>query len=407
MIKFYLNGQRTFSNRGCEALVRSTVSLLKRKFGDVQVYVPSDNISLDKKQWEDYDEYGVKFVPIYYPKLTRVWVQLQRLPLKFIKRMNWPFFVTPELKNILMNIDAVISIGGDMYTYEGRLPAWIMGVDSIAMKYDKPVILWGASISDFHQEPEFKEVLQKHFKKMSRLIVRESISQCILKADFDIESAVKMPDSAFTLVSQEVSVDAFWPNNEGNGVLGLNVSPLIEKLNNEKFNIIDEISNFVRIVIEKHGLSVLFVPHVTPLDGSEKNSDYHYMMRILNKLSDLKEQIGIMDSSLNAVQTKYVISQCRFFVGARTHSTIAAFSSEVPTVSIAYSTKAKGINADLFGSKPVVVPLNDLSSENLLNAVDYLVENEKEIKKELATKILLLKSRIYEVTDQLDSVFLS
>jgi len=37
------------------------------------------------------------------------------------------------------------------------------------------------------------------------------------------------------------------------------------------------------------------------------------------------------------------------FAGARTHSTIAALSSGVPTLSFAYSIKARGINRDLFG----------------------------------------------------------
>jgi colanic acid/amylovoran biosynthesis protein len=51
----------------------------------------------------------------------------------------------------------------------------------------------------------------------------------------------------------------------------------------------------------------------------------------------------------NASQIKYVISNLRFFIGARTRATIAALSSGIPTVSIAYGVKAKGINKDLFG----------------------------------------------------------
>jgi colanic acid/amylovoran biosynthesis protein len=318
--------------------------------------------------------------------------------------MGWPFPVTSELKSILQEVDAVISIGGDMYTYEGRLPAWIMGIDSIAMKYGKPVILWGASISDFNQEPMFKETLKVHFNKMSMVAVRESISENVFIKDFDVVDVVKIPDSAFTLVPQEICLDAFWPDIEGSGVLGLNVSPLIEKLNNDDFNIINEITSFVRQVIEKYDFSVLLIPHVSPLDGSEKNSDYHYMMQVLNKMSDLKNRVSIMDNTLNTVQTKFVISKCRFFVGARTHATIAAFSSGVPTVSIAYSSKAKGINFDLFGSRPVVVTLKELNAVNLLNSMDHIVENEGEIRRELAQKIPTYKNRIYEVIDQIDRV---
>ena len=35
MKRFYLSGQRTFDNRGCEAIVRSTVDLLTEQFGEV------------------------------------------------------------------------------------------------------------------------------------------------------------------------------------------------------------------------------------------------------------------------------------------------------------------------------------------------------------------------------------
>ena len=44
---------------------------------------------------------------------------------------------------------------------------------------------------------------------------------------------------------------------------------------------------------------------------------------------------------------KNIISNCHYFMGARTHSTIAALSSYVPTISIAYSIKAFGINEEI------------------------------------------------------------
>ena len=44
-----------------------------------------------------------------------------------------------------------------------------------------------------------------------------------------------------------------------------------------------------------------------------------------------------------------MISQCRFFIGSRTHSVIAAYSSGVPTLALGYSIKSKGIAQDIFG----------------------------------------------------------
>ena len=62
MKRFYLSGQRTFRNRGCEAIVRSTVALLKDQFGEIEVLVPSINIARDSEQWPDAADHGVRFV---------------------------------------------------------------------------------------------------------------------------------------------------------------------------------------------------------------------------------------------------------------------------------------------------------------------------------------------------------
>ncbi|MFL2553974.1 MAG: hypothetical protein ACJ0S4_04690 [Candidatus Rariloculaceae bacterium] len=41
MKRIYLTGHHTFGTRGCEAIVRSTVGLLREYLGNVEVLVPS------------------------------------------------------------------------------------------------------------------------------------------------------------------------------------------------------------------------------------------------------------------------------------------------------------------------------------------------------------------------------
>ncbi|WBA79648.1 polysaccharide pyruvyl transferase family protein [Endozoicomonas sp. GU-1] len=393
-LTFYLTGQKNFGNRGCEALVRSVVSLLKYKFNDVTVLVPSDNIILDQRQWPNSKEWGVEFVPFYYPDLTRWFVQFQRLPLRFVKTLNWPFPPDKNLLDAFSRVDAVISIGGDMYTYEGRLPSWIMGINDIAMNMGKPVTLWGASVSDFKEEPEFAEKLKTHFNRMSCRIVRETVSETIFKKSFLISDVNLIPDPAFILEQEEIPLDLFWPESPNNGVVGLNVSPLIEKLNKNGVDIINEISRFAKYIIEKYDLAILLIPHVSPLDGAQVNSDYHYLLKVMDKLKDKSGKISITKNDLNVSQIKYVIGKCRYFIGARMHSTVAAFSNLIPTLSIAYSNKAKGLSRDLFEDRPVVIDLSDLSCERLVSAFDYLVVHEKEITEQLSVRVPLIKNEI-------------
>ena len=43
----YLTGHRNFNNRGCEAIVRSTIKLLKQHDKALKFIVPSNNINED------------------------------------------------------------------------------------------------------------------------------------------------------------------------------------------------------------------------------------------------------------------------------------------------------------------------------------------------------------------------
>jgi polysaccharide pyruvyl transferase WcaK-like protein len=73
------------------------------------------------------------------------------------------------------------------------------------------------------------------------------------------------------------------------------------------------------------------------------------------------------------------------FIGARTHATIAAYSSCVPTLVVGYSIKAKGIAKDLFNTYDnYCLPVQALeSSDDLIRAFEWLKENEDGIRTHL------------------------
>ena len=175
--RFYFTGQHTFSNRGCEAIVRSTVGLLKQQFGDIEVLVPSNDISWDSKQWPEADEYGVRFVSHYNPFYARYWQYLQRFQIRRFKQMVWPFPLSSELRTTFAGVDAVISIGGDNYSLDYGFPSLLMGVDQLAMEIGKPVVLWGASVGPFEKDKDFVPIIRRHLASMRLITVRESISE--------------------------------------------------------------------------------------------------------------------------------------------------------------------------------------------------------------------------------------
>lgn len=121
-------------------------------------------------------------------------------------------------------------------------------------------------------------------------------------------------------------------------------------------------------------MAVALIPHVV----WQSNND-------LNVLQTLKDEFSsnrvVLIEDHPAEELKYIISQCRFFVGARTHATIAAYSTCVPTLVVGYSVKARGIATDIFGTdEHYVLPVQALNdADNLVQEFIWLMEHEKQI----------------------------
>ena len=69
-------------------------------------------------------------------------------------------------------------------------------------------------------------------------------------------------------------------------------------------------------------------------------------------------------------------------VAARTHASIAAYSTQVPTLVIGYSVKARGIARDLFGTEDrYVLPVQNIQQEDeLTHAFIHLQQHEQTIR---------------------------
>ncbi|HET6431606.1 polysaccharide pyruvyl transferase family protein [Dyella sp.] len=386
MKRFYLSGQYAFDNRGCEAIVRSTVDLLTEQFGEVEVLVPATNGQRDAVQWPQAASKGVRFVRAYQPLEGRYWVQLQRLPLPLLQGAPWPFPMPSWLRDDLDSVDAVLAVGGDNYSLDYRIPSPIMAVDRYAMDLGKPVILWGGSVGPFDRAPGLMRPMARHLSRMRHVAARESASYDYLTRKLGLANVIRMADPAFVLSPEPVAVDDFWPEGSGR-VLGLNVSPLIERYRKPGQDLRAEVAGFIRHVVQDLGMRVLLVPHVNPLMAEGQGGDSRYMAPLLEQLGDLGGAVKLMPSHFNAAQTKHVISRLDFFMGARTHATIAALSSGVPTISIAYSVKARGINRDLFGSEDMVLQTPDVSATTLRSAMEWLMGQEQSMRETLADRL--------------------
>jgi polysaccharide pyruvyl transferase WcaK-like protein len=129
------------------------------------------------------------------------------------------------------------------------------------------------------------------------------------------------------------------------GALGVNLSPLLADYSDSGKAWPTHALECLEEIDRRVDMPIILVPHVeTP--GSD---DFAFLGALKEDFGRTRNRIHVLGRCYNAPQLKSIISRLVAFVGARTHATIAALSTCVPTLSIAYSVKAVGITTDLFG----------------------------------------------------------
>ena len=269
------------------------------------------------------------------------------------------------------------SIGGDNYCYEEEVNKLLAQYNRIFHKYGIKTVLQGCSINE--EVFDNPEVL-KDLNRYDMIIARETITyNNLLKYGINKNTHL-IPDSAFILDKEEVEL----PNGfiKGNTV-GINVSPLVKSYTDNPEQIYLNYVNLIKHILEETNMSVALIPHVF----WDRQNDLEPLQELYNEFS-YTNRICIIKEN-DASKLKGYISSCKIFVGARTHATIAAYSSCVPTLVVGYSVKSKGIAKDIFGSyEKYVISVSELNNPNkLLEAYKYIEDNCDEIKEYLINRI--------------------
>jgi len=377
-MKFLLAGHGGSYNRGCEAIIRSTILMLSDEFGSVDTIVSSLDYDYEKNMHFGNND---NVIPAYsrdlWEPFTIDWFKRQLCRL-FSVNNNLQIEFGPVIR-CLKNIDVVLSVGGDNYTLDYNFPEYFVNLNKALKQKGKKLVIWGASVGPFEGSPRKQEIIDS-ITSVDLITARETCTIEYLKSIGVEKNVRRVADPAFLLPLNPIKMPEEW--QASNGILGFNVSPILHKYtqNHGDDEILKEVVDFLRGVIKTKNMFVLLIPHVTKPDNF--NNDYTFMQTIYSQLKETKG-IGIVSPEYNAMQMKYIISQCRFFIGARTHATIAAFSTGVPTISIGYSLKSRGINQDLFGHTDYVLDIKDLSFRSLSDKFTLLLEQEGQIRQRL------------------------
>ena len=359
-------------NHGCEALVKTVSESVKNAFPDSLVYLSSFNPREDinanipsvdevkkNKHWGRRFSIGWFFNRFF----KKAW------SFKFIRDR---FGVFKENIKLAKDMDCCIAIGGDNYCYNKGKSDWTTNL--LMRNRCSKIMLWGCSV----EPDELPGELADHLSLFDAITVRESISyEAFVKCGLG-DKAHLVADPAFLLEPEEVILPEGFKEDE---LVGINLSPFILNYTENKEKVIGSIHALIDHILATTEMNVVLVPHVRIASGDDMDT----LRPIYEKYRESGRVLLLDDYSLSCCQLKGYISKCRFFIGARTHSIIAAYSTCVPALALGYSVKAKGIARDIFGTEEnLVLPVQTFNDpEATVRGFDYLVEHEDEIRQKL------------------------
>ncbi|MFN0196778.1 MAG: polysaccharide pyruvyl transferase family protein [Planctomycetaceae bacterium] len=409
--QFVLAGNGPNSNRGCEAILRGTVEILRRAFGEcrfINVYNPQPESSNTPSETDP----DIESRPLNRMELSKGLKcnsGFQRfLPYRFRRK-----FIIRETADVLfrglesyvLESEAVLSIGGDNYTLDYGQPYTFMAIDEFAKRCHRPLIIWGASIGPFHKDPDFEKLIIPHLKHdVTAIYFREEQSYRYLKTAGLGPNLHRMADPAFVMPPGSVS-DEQLGFSLPEQAIGVNLSPMLAgyAFEGDKARWMSSAISIVERIVKDFRLPVILIPHVT----TATSDDHVFMKSIYENLTGHHRQLFLAPRSLTASQTKGLISRLRCLVAARTHATIASFSTRVPALSLAYSTKAFGLNERLFGHHDFVVPPEALGPEAVIQGIRLLLQREPEIREQLNRRIPQEIQLAFEAGENLKRVLTS
>ncbi len=394
-------------NHGCEAIVNSLCHMIKEKVKLVSYFGEEDERYSLKELCEirgerRFENHKAAHVLYYgYRKLTG----------------DKESFIRYRYGDVFKKEAAplAISIGGDNYCYENMLGDLRLANSAFNRRGTRTVLL-GCSI-----EPELlkRKEIAEDLRKYHTIIARESITYEALKEAFGKTSkeisektdkgmaeavsggcpeVLCFPDPAFTLMAKELPLpEGFALGN----TVGINVSPMIQDNEKKSGVTMENYKELISFIIQNTDMQITLIPHVV----WERNDDREPLHELYRAFADTGRVVEIGDGGCE--ELKGFIGRCRFFVGARTHATIAAYSMGVPTLVAGYSVKARGIARDLFGTdENYVLPVQSLEKkDDLTKGFQWLLSHEKEVREKLGEVMPGYKERALETGKEVDRLW--
>jgi polysaccharide pyruvyl transferase WcaK-like protein len=391
---FILAGNGPYDNRGCEAIVRGTTEIVKKYFAAPAFLAVSNFQNDDQFRAQAKNEYdhslahektfraGRRFSPYWFFS-TALRYFIPKLCAELTYRSMLP---------ALNESKAVLSVGGDNYSLDYGKPMLFTMLDDLVLNHKKPLIIWGASVGPFAKMPDFEKYMIGHLKKVSGIFVRETLSLEYLASKGVKDNVALVADPAFLLkmaAPAAVSIEK--------DAIGINLSPLMANYltDGDRIRWVKLSAQIIREIFKVTGRKVYLIPHVT----SPHSNDHAFLEEVASLLAGV--DFVLIEDRYNAAEIKWIIGKMAVFAGARMHSTIAAISSCVPTLSFVYSVKARGINRDIFGHEKFCILKNEYQPAFVAEKLKDLLTAGPAVREQLKAVIPELQQRAFAAGEKL------
>lgn len=398
-IKILISVYAGVTNRGTEALLRGLGQILHEKFGNnIELSMCSIQPQTDKHQKLPYYKHfylrDSTVLPYLGKILNRTFKILNKIGFNDLafKLKYLPYYKAVKKHDLLivMGADNYDIEYGKSYLHLYKFHEWISN------QLNTKKILYDCSLNDGSITQEFLQEIER----FEFITIRESESLQNLQKLYKGDKVNYCPDPAFIMPKEETELPSIFSTNS---CIGLNLSNLIIRKSYGENACKNAFANYYYLIdsiLNNTNYGIILIPHVM------NNADLSVLKELYKQYKDNPKVHLIDNENLSATELKYIISKLKFLVTARTHASIAAYSTYVPTLVLGYSVKSRGIAKDLFGNiDNYVVPIQNLThKETLWIKFKWLLDNEEKIKSDLKNIIPSYQEQSKKIGDLIENI---
>lgn len=388
-------------NRGCVALSYTSIYLIDKVLSeagiDYTLYLPDSGLAETGEYTIDVAGKTIHYYNIRHVATTKIRGVLKQI-------VQYKDYL--QAVKVYRNADYILDIGqGDSFAdiYGKERFGNINLIHREAIRFKKPYCLLPQTIGPF-KDLKIREQAIKAMANADMVMARDGQSY-----DYAKEIAPKLTnlkeyiDVAFFLpyIKQEFDKDYVH--------VGLNISALLWHggyTQDNQFGLKDDYEAMVRSIIsyflKMPDVKLHLIPHVV---GDERHIENDYAVSFDIQKEFNNPRLVLSPLFLSPVDAKDYISGMDFFIGARMHATIAAFSSGVPVVPMAYSRKFNGLFIDTLNYNNLV-DLKVDTKEAALDKIKASFENRQTLREEIKQQNeTVVEERKKMLIDDLNDLF--